>query len=80
MLGLIAEHTGQPLERIREDSARDRWYSAEQALEYGFIDGVLDSLDVVGPPGHPHGGLGVACDEHLHDPERHRAPTRAATA
>jgi ATP-dependent Clp protease, protease subunit len=49
VLGLIAEHTGQPLERIREDSARDRWYSAEQALEYGFIDSVLDSLESVRP-------------------------------
>ena len=49
VLGLIAKHTGQPLERIREDSARDRWYSAEQALEYGFIDSVLDSLESVRP-------------------------------
>jgi ATP-dependent Clp protease, protease subunit len=58
VLGLIAEHTGQPVERIREDSARDRWYSAEQALDYGFIDGVLDSLDAVRPQRRAPAGLG----------------------
>src|SRR4051794_7677999 len=49
VLGLIAENTGQPLERVRADSQRDRWYSAAQALDYGFVDGVLDSLDTVLP-------------------------------
>jgi len=58
VLGLIAEHTGQPVERIRDDSARDRWYSAEQALDYGFIDGVLDSLDAVRPQRRSLAGLG----------------------
>jgi ATP-dependent Clp protease protease subunit len=60
VLGLIAEHTGQPVERIRDDSARDRWYSAEQALDYGFIDGVLDSLDAVRPQRRSPAGLGGA--------------------
>jgi ATP-dependent Clp protease protease subunit len=56
VLGLIAEHTGQPLERVVEDSQRDRWFTAEQALEYGFVDGVLDTLDRVRPVGrHPVG-------------------------
>ncbi|MEU6040217.1 ATP-dependent Clp protease proteolytic subunit [Actinomadura sp. NPDC047616] len=45
---LIARHTGQPLERIQADSDRDRWFTAEQALEYGFIDHVVDSTDRVG--------------------------------
>lgn len=49
VLGIIAANTGQPLERVRADSLRDRWYSAPQALEYGFIDGILDSLDRVRP-------------------------------
>lgn len=40
MAKLISEHTGQPLERIQADSERDRWFTAEQALEYGFIDHV----------------------------------------
>lgn len=56
VLGLIAEHTGQPLERVVEDSQRDRWFTAEQALAYGFVDGVLDTLDRVRPVGrHPVG-------------------------
>ena len=38
MAGLIAEHTGQPLEQIEKDSDRDRWFTAEQAKDYGFID------------------------------------------
>ena len=38
---LIAEQTGQTLEQIEEDSDRDRWFTAEQALEYGFIDHVV---------------------------------------
>ncbi len=40
---LIAKHTGQPLETIEADSDRDRWFSAEQALEYGLIDNVITS-------------------------------------
>lgn len=38
----IAEHTGQPVERIIEDFDRDRWFNAAQALGYGMIDQVLD--------------------------------------
>ena len=38
----IAFHTGQPLERIETDSDRDRWFTAEEAREYGFIDKVID--------------------------------------
>jgi len=38
----IAFHTGQPVERIETDSDRDRWFTAEEAREYGFIDQVID--------------------------------------
>jgi ATP-dependent Clp protease protease subunit len=38
----ISFHTGQPVERIEADSDRDRWFTADEALEYGFIDRVLD--------------------------------------
>ena len=37
---LIAEQTGNTVEEINRDSDRDRWFTAEQALEYGFIDHV----------------------------------------
>lgn len=40
LAGLIAEHTGQSVEQINADSDRDRWFTAEQAKEYGFIDHV----------------------------------------
>jgi ATP-dependent Clp endopeptidase proteolytic subunit ClpP len=43
-----AFHTGQPLERIETDSDRDRWFTAEEAREYGLIDHVIDSTDRVG--------------------------------
>lgn len=49
VLGLIARHTGQPLDVIREDSLRDRWFGAAEARDYGLIDAVIDSLDVVRP-------------------------------
>jgi ATP-dependent Clp protease protease subunit len=37
----IAEHTGQDVETIEADSDRDRWFTAEQAKEYGIIDQVI---------------------------------------
>ena len=44
MAALIAEHTGQSVEQIRADSERDRWFTAQQALEYGFVDHLLTSV------------------------------------
>jgi len=38
----ISFHTGQDVERIEADSDRDRWFTAEEAKEYGFIDAVID--------------------------------------
>src|SRR5215213_5123665 len=38
----ISHHTGQPVERIEADSDRDRWFTAEEAREYGFIDRVIE--------------------------------------
>jgi ATP-dependent Clp protease protease subunit len=40
---IYAEHTGRPKEEVRADMERDRFFNAEQALEYGLIDRVLDS-------------------------------------
>ncbi|WP_153532079.1 ClpP family protease [Actinomadura macrotermitis] len=50
VLGLIAEDTGQPIERIFEDSLHDRWYTAREALEYGFVDAIVSAYDEVVPP------------------------------
>jgi len=38
---ILADHTGQPLERIEDDSDRDYWMGSEEAKEYGLIDNVL---------------------------------------
>jgi ATP-dependent Clp protease, protease subunit len=40
----IAFHTGQSVEQIAEDADRDRWFTAEQAKEYGFVDNVIPSV------------------------------------
>jgi len=49
MMRLIAEHTGQSVETVERDSRRDRWFTAPEALEYGLIDHILDSVDDVRP-------------------------------
>lgn len=41
--GLMAEHTGQPLDKISEDTDRDYFLSPAEAVEYGLIDRVVDS-------------------------------------
>ena len=41
--GLMAEHTGQPLDKISEDTDRDYFLSPSDAVEYGLIDRVVDS-------------------------------------
>ena len=52
MAELIAEHTGQTVDQIEADSDRDRWFSAEEAKEYGFIDHVVRrAADVTGSGG-----------------------------
>lgn len=53
---LIAEHTGQTVEKVTADSERDRWFRAPEALEYGFVDHVIVRAgqlpDVVGQNGN----------------------------
>jgi ATP-dependent Clp protease protease subunit len=41
MAELIAHHSGQPLEQIQADSERDRWFTADQAKDYGLVDSVI---------------------------------------
>lgn len=38
---LLAKHTGQPLEKVKQDTERDKFMSAEEAREYGIIDEVI---------------------------------------
>ncbi|MEV6589577.1 ATP-dependent Clp protease proteolytic subunit [Streptomyces acidicola] len=46
---ITAEHTGQPPETISRDGDRDRWFTAEQAKEYGMVDQVVESLADIRP-------------------------------
>ena len=39
--GILAKHTGQPMEQIERDVERDRWLDADQAREYGLVDQVI---------------------------------------
>ena len=45
MAKLIAEHTGQSVEQIQADSERDRWFTAQEALSYGFVDHVVSRVN-----------------------------------
>jgi ATP-dependent Clp protease protease subunit len=48
MAKLNAEHTGQTVEQVEADSERDRWFTARQALEYGFVDHVVSRVAHLG--------------------------------
>lgn len=50
VLRLTSEDTGQPVERVYEDSLHDHWYTAQEAREYGFVDAIVTSFDEVVPP------------------------------
>jgi ATP-dependent Clp protease, protease subunit len=49
MTRLTAQHTGQPVDKVEADSRRDRWFSAEEALEYGMIDHILERVEDIRP-------------------------------
>jgi ATP-dependent Clp protease protease subunit len=52
MAELIAQQTGQSVEQIERDSDRDRWFTAAQAKEYGFVDEVIERVqEIQGPAG-----------------------------
>ncbi|MGH3496620.1 MAG: ATP-dependent Clp protease proteolytic subunit [Nocardioidaceae bacterium] len=53
LFDLISEHTGQPRDQVEADADRDRWFTAEQAKEYGFIDHVVSSAGEVASAGRP---------------------------
>ena len=52
LLASLIEAAGSAVEQINADGDRDRWFNAEEALEYGFVDFIRDSAsDVVGGGG-----------------------------
>ncbi len=46
---IIARHCNKPIAEIEQDVGRDRWFDAEQALAYGFIDRIVESMDDIVP-------------------------------
>ena len=42
---ILSERTGQPIEKIQVDTERDNYMTAQEALEYGLIDGIMDSIN-----------------------------------
>lgn len=62
LLTLISEHTGQPYERVVVDSDRDRWFTAEQARDYGFVDAIASTMADILPVGQ-HAGVGLGSTE-----------------
>lgn len=73
VLGRIAAMSGQTYDRVFADSLRDRWFSAQQAVDYGLVDAlVTDPSQLVAPSRVP---LGIAAEapaatSPLHSPER----------
>ncbi len=53
LFDLIGQHTGQSVEQVERDADRDRWFTADQAREYGFIDHVVASAAHVADHGRP---------------------------
>jgi ATP-dependent Clp protease protease subunit len=59
LMRLISEHTGQPVEKVEADARRDRWFTAEEARDYGFVDEILTDVAAVTPSRLPRSvGLG----------------------
>ena len=49
MQSIVARHTGRSIEEVATDMGRDRWFDAEAALAYGFVDRVVTSLSEIQP-------------------------------
>jgi ATP-dependent Clp protease protease subunit len=52
---ILAAHTGQPFEKIQEDTERDFFMSGEEAVEYGLIDEVIVKRDITPQEDKPNG-------------------------
>ncbi|GAB3615880.1 ATP-dependent Clp protease proteolytic subunit [Okibacterium endophyticum] len=50
MAELTSEQTGKPIDQIVEDGDRDRWFTAPEALEYGFVDRIIGSTSALSTP------------------------------
>jgi|TARA_B110000971_G_scaffold181986_1_gene188942 ATP-dependent Clp protease protease subunit len=46
--GIIATQTGQPVERVAEDTSRDYWMSADESVEYGLVGKIISDISEIG--------------------------------
>ncbi len=60
LFDLISQHTGQELSQVELDADRDRWFTADQARDYGFIDHVVSQATQVVSGGTPNSPDGAA--------------------
>jgi ATP-dependent Clp protease protease subunit len=58
MRRIIARHTGHTLDEVVRDVGRDRWFDAEQAMAYGFVDHIVSSVDEI-VPARPTRSIGL---------------------
>lgn len=59
MMRLTAQHSGRPVEEVERDARRDKWFTAEQARDYGLVDAVLTDVRPV-TPARPSAAFGGA--------------------
>ena len=59
VLGIIAEQTGQPKERIFDDSLRDHVFTATESVDYGFVDHIVSDTSQLRPRAAASTGFGV---------------------
>lgn len=59
VIGLIATDTGRGFDEVERDARRDRWFSAAQAVAYGFVDRILERVEDVRPAGPGRAGIGA---------------------
>ena len=53
MRAIVARHTGRSIDQVITDMGRDRWFDAQEALDYGFVDHVVASIDEMFPALQP---------------------------
>lgn len=56
---ILAQRTGQPLERVQLDTERDYWMAAQAACDYGLVDRVIDKRSAVAAAADPAAGSGT---------------------
>jgi ATP-dependent Clp protease protease subunit len=45
--GILAKHSGQPIDKVEKDADRDNFMSASEALEYGLVDKIIKSREEI---------------------------------